>query len=402
MPASDSIADRLGMERIEKIPPELRYGIESLLPSQHFVKLSQLMQRQVGKARLVFGQVSCQAEGEGSGASRTVRQSFAYFEQSGLGLPSALLQPKTVTSPLFSTMLALAGMSTINLGSSPDAARTMTGVSMQPAAAGRLLTSDVLDVLGSKQSLALKTEEDRMLVYRSGHTFPDDELAGFVDDSREIFQAVHRRAVELPELAAEAQAEAIATIQNLSGPIGALLRSRFVPQGEVDAFLIQPPPRKIPKSIVRQRVGWGSAAVYMIGIALIGIGGTVTAMLATTPDIPRWGIALCGLLPLLGAGTIATTYWYRRTQKRLLRSGSCCDALVTAVKGTSVFVNSQRRYKVTMRVDEEGDAREVTINAYEPAVKRAFSLLSSGRLTRVLIDPRNSDRLFWIDALPVV
>ena len=402
MPNSRSMAERLGLEPIEKIRPELRYGIESLLPSQQFVKLSQLMQRHVGEARLVIGHVSYRMERESSGSSRIVQQSFAYFEQPGLGLPSALIQPRTTGTQLLSSMLSLVGLSTVSLTSSAEAARTLTATSMQPATSERLLSRDVLVTLTSKQDLSLKTDEDRMLVYRNGHVFPDDELSGFVDDSREVFQAVHRRALELPELAAEAEAEAIAAIRDLRGPIGEMLRSRFVPQEEIDAFLEQPMPRRIPKAVARQRVGLGSLVFYVIGVAFMGIGGFLTATLATTPNVPKWGIVLCGLLPLLGAGVVLLTFLYRRTQKRLLRHGPCCDALVVSVNATSVFVNTQRRYKVTLCIDDEGGSRDVTINAYEPAVKRAFRLMSTRESTRVLVDPRKPDRLFWVDALPVV
>ena len=402
MADSNTLAERLGLELIESLRSELRYGIESLLPSQHFVKFSQMMQKQVGQARLVIGQVSFRSDQDTSGSTRTIEQSFSFFEQPGLGLPSLTVQPRNVGSRLFSAMGGLTGISSVDLHAHPEASRTLTAMSMQPESSRRLLSAGVLEILASKNKLTLKTDEDRMLLYWSGHVFPDDALAEFVDDSRHLFQCVHRRAIELPNLAEESRTEAIDAIQNLGGPLGNALRSRLVPEQEIDDFLSQPIPRRIPKSIGRQRVGLGSVAFYLIGLALIVIGCAITSVLATTPDVPRWGIALAGSLPLLGLVTMTLTFLYRRSQKRLLRRGTCCEAIISEVSSTRVFVNNQRRYKVTLQIDHPDGSREVTINAYEPAVKKAYQWKSSGRSTRVLADPVKPDRVFWIDSLAVI
>ena len=112
------------------------------------------------------------------------------------------------------------------------------------------------------------------------------------------------------------------------------------------------------------------------------------------------GSALLLVFPLVGGGMIAWLVVGRRRQRWLLEYGQMGEALVTEVVQTSVRINNQYVYKITLqRADATGDT-PVTLRHYQPAqVALARTRLASKQPVFVLYDPAHPRRALLPEAL---
>ena len=404
MSDTNNLSKQLGMQPLAKLSPELRYGIQSHLACESDARFSNLMIRSDENGTLIVGDVFYHLDRVGSSnhSSKSRKHSFVYTERAGLGLPSLTIQPKSVASNVFSMFGGMTGLSTVQLNDHPEASKKLTARSMQPQTSRQLLSSDVLDSLIGEPPYTLKTHKYRMLITRNDEVIPADDLVEFVGDAVRVFHNVAKRAEELPNLEDEAFNEALEKIQSMPGPIGAMYRSQLVPKDVVEEFLAAEIPREVPTEIRRQILGYESILFYIVGIVLIFVGGFVTWALWDMPNVPRIGAIAPSFVIPIGLTMIVLTSTYRSRKKRLLTRGMICEATIESVQQTNVIINNRRRFKVELNVDDEQEPDSVTVNAYQPGVEKAFELKSSGEKTRVLIDPRDPRRAFWIDSMTIV
>ena len=112
------------------------------------------------------------------------------------------------------------------------------------------------------------------------------------------------------------------------------------------------------------------------------------------------GSAFLLVFPLVGGGMIAWLVVGRRGQRWLLEYGQMGEALVTEVVQTSVRINNQYVYKITLqRADATGDT-SMTLRHYQPAqVALARTRLASKQPVFVLYDPAHPRRGLLPEAL---
>ncbi len=166
---------------------------------------------------------------------------------------------------------------------------------------------------------------------------------------------------------------------------------------KLDAFIAQPTPRYIPWFVRRHVLGM-SRFVYLWGAGCFGLGTGLVVGLAKDEGMSPL-LMLISLLPLLGLVVIVFTFRNRRLKKRLLREGLCCDARLTDVDETNVRINEQAQYKATFEFKYRGLTHQATSSVYGPAGKQALAIAEAGSTTRILVDPRDVERVLWIDAL---
>lgn len=390
-------ADELGFDILEDPDPPLRFGIERLLGKRRLVRITDILQRRTNGVRFVVATIS--HRGESDSSVRPVVETILFFSQSGLALPNMTVQPRGGMSGLQSAVLGLVGIPRIEFPDDAAFGDSYWVMAFQPECARALLDARLREYLAAHPGLTVKTENEQVAVYRSGEVVAADGLAVFVDEMNDVIMMVARRGRELEQLGISPSQEGTHTLRNMRG-VGALVARRMlVSQDELKEFLQQQPPRTIPASIRRQHLGFGSIFFYVWGGMFLVIGTIVLTGLAVQQAAPPLAIAGFSLLPLMGLAAIVLAYRYRSRKRRLLRHGECCEARVTDVQATNVSINDQRRYKVTMICDNGGPDQPVTVNAYDPAVQKAFSLAESGDSTRLLVDPHDPRSVLWIDGL---
>ena len=400
-----NLAKRLGLETYEALSADLKYGIEKQLPSDSYVKFTNLMGHRDENSRLVVGEVSFRWESSptsDSNRTKTIKQSFAYYERTGLGLPNITIQPRSVAATMMSTMTSMMGITNVHLTQHPAASQKFIARSMQPQSTGQLLSKDVLEALVTSGDYTLKTNKFRMLLYQRNVVMAGDQYDRFVDDAKVIFKAIVDQAEELPELTTQSEEEARSTIENLTGPIGAIYRSQIVSKNDLEELLGSQVPRTIPPQILKQRLGYESILFYIVSLLFIVFGAWLVHFLWNEPRVAKAAAMVPGLLIPMGLGGIYLTNWYRKSRIGALRNGVYCTAQIESVTSTNTKINNRRRYRLGLKVDHDQVSQTVLINIYEPAVERAFELMSNGQPTRVLVDPNRPERIFWVDSLTIV
>ena len=393
-----SAADELGFDILEDPDPPLRFGIERLLGNRRTVEITEVLERRAGDVRFVVARVS--HRGESDSSVLPVKETILFFSQQGLVLPNLTVQPRGGMSSLQSAVMGLVGVPRLEFAEDPAFEQAYWAMTFQPECARALLDAPLRAYLAAHPGLTVKTENGHIAVYRGNQVVAAEGLAEFVDETNDVVIMLARRGRELEQLGISPAAEGADTLKSMRGVGAFVARRMLISQKELQEFLEQGPPRTIPATIRRQHLGFGSLFFYIWGGGFLLIGTTLVTCLAIEGAAPPGVIAGLSVLPLVGLTAIVLTYRYRSRKRRLLRYGECRDARVTDVKATSVYINNQRRYKVTLLCRDGDLERPVTINAYDPAVQKAFALAESGDATRLLVDPQDPRHVLWVDGMP--
>lgn len=390
----DQVAHDLGFEVVTEPGDELRYGLERILGNVSQFHIDWLIEKRSGDVRFVVADVSYRSA-SGDSQSRLKRETMLYFEQPGLTLPGATIQPRSLTTGLLAVAMNFAGIQQVQFEDDPQFHEACQVMTLQPESTRALLEPALREYLTANPGLTVRTDGPRLVVYRAGQRVDPADLPAFIDETDNVAVSLARRGAQLESLGIDPEAEARAALQRSPA-----LRGRVVPRADLEAFLQQPPPRSIPRTIKRQYLGFAGLFFYVWGGMFLVAGTAVIAGLVAAGEMPPLIALPFSLIPLIGLGAIVVTFLYRRRHKRLLAGGVCRPARVTDVRTTNVTVNNQRRYKVDLQYEFDGRDMTGTINAYDPAVRTAFSLRGTSRETRILVDPLRPDRLLWIDSLP--
>lgn len=388
----------LGFHPVEPIDRKLQIGLEAIYSAEPGLQVENAFEQQAGNVRLVIATVRYRPS-SGQNAS-SVRETIAYFEAPDLRFADFRIQPKGVAGSLLGSMFSLVGFQPVTVPGQQEFNEAYLVISMSPAATRRLLTDEVIDALLSRRDLSVRSSGSRLVVSRMRTVLPADALQEFVHTAQSVMAPMTtavRDAMASGDWAP--RKEAFSNASQVGGLVGRAIASQFVKPEIVEAFLQQSPPRDVPREIMRQQLGYGSIFFYIWGGMFLVIGSIVTVGLATSGELPLWAIPVMALLPLMGLVAIVLTWRYRSTKKRLLQKGNVCLARVDDLEATSLYVNNQRRYKVRMQIDLDGQEVSRTINAYGPEVERARMQIDTGEPTRILVDPLNHNRTLWIDSL---
>lgn len=391
-------ADELGFSILEDPDPPLRFGIERLLGNRRFVKITEILERRAADVRFVVAKVS--HRGESDSSVLPVTETILFFSQQGLVLPNLTVQPRGGMSGLQSAVMGLVGVPRLEFPEDAAFEQAYWAMTFQPECARALLDAPLRAYLAAHPGLSVRSESGHIAVYRANQVVPAEGLAAFVDEVNDVVMMIARRGRELEQLGISPAEEGADTLKSMRGVGGFVARRMLISQSELQEFLQQRPPRTIPTSIRRQHLGFGSIFFYIWGGMFLVIGSAVLAGLAVDQAAPPAAIAAFSFLPLMGLTSIILAYRYRSRKRRLLRDGECREARVTDVKATNVYINNQRRYKVTLLCQDGELERPVTINAYDPAVQKAFTLAESGDATRLLVDPHDPRHVLWLDGMP--
>jgi hypothetical protein len=391
-------ADELGFRIIPDPDAALRFGIEKVVGSGRIVtRMRDVLERAGDGVRFVVATIRHRHSGDSSPGA--VNETILYFSQQGLQCVDMSVQPRGTLVGLQSAVLGLVGVPSIEFQDDEPFNSQYRVMTLQPESARALLDPAVREYLATHPGLTVRTEADRIAVYRAGRSVPADELAEFVDETNDVVMQLVRRAREQEQIGLSPADEGRETLQNMHG-IGAMVARRMlVSQQELEQFLSQPPPRDLPASIRRQHLGFVSQFFYIWGGMFLLVGTIVLIGLGAANAAPWPAIAAGSLAPLMGLTAILLAYRHRRRKRRLLQHGDCRTARVSDVKATNVYVNNRRRYKVTFVCTDGGSGRPYTVNAYDPAVQKAFALAESGASTRLLVDPVDARNALWIDGL---
>lgn len=390
----EQVAQDLGFDFVTEPEDDLEFGFTRVLGNPTRLSIESLIEKRSGEIRFAVADVSYRNQ-SGNTQSRLTHETVLYFEQPGLTLPSATIQPRSLMTGLLATAMSFAGVQQVEFDDDPEFHDAYQVMTLQPESTRALLEATLREYLTEHPGLTVRTDGPRLVVLRSGQRVSPDDLADFIDETDNIAVSLARRGARLESLGIDPETEAKAALQRTPA-----LRGRIVPREDLETFLEQHPPRSIPRTVKRQYLGFVGLFLYVWGGMFFVFGSAVIIGLVASGEMPILVALPFSLMPLIGLGAIVLTFLYRRKQKRLLTSGACVRARVTEVHTTNVTVNNQRRYKVVLQYEFEGRDLTSTINAYEPAVQKAFTLQGSTEQTRILVDPANPERTLWIDSLP--
>ena len=113
----------------------------------------------------------------------------------------------------------------------------------------------------------------------------------------------------------------------------------------------------------------------------------------------HWGGGFVVLFPCIGVAIVFFTLRARRRLAQLLAEGIFSAGRIESVEATSVTVNKQRQYRVTVVFKDAAGERRSSYSAYGRDAELAETKRADGSVVGVLYDPANPSRILLIDEL---
>lgn len=403
-------ADELGLDysgglKSDDAEDEVEEHLREMFSTNGRVSVGNMLRKEMGDASLVVAEVTqIRHSSHGSSSHSTTRVStVAFFESPDLQWPTFTMQPEGKVLGLLAGMI---GLQDIDFDDYPVFSDAYHLSGHHPEAVRALFTDELLQYFSDQHGLEVRASDNRLVMVRPGERCDPAQLESFVQQAMHIFgllmdaAILNEEAIEaaLPKGDFESQAE------QMPGLMGEVLRSRLVTPEELESFLNQPPPRRVPANIARQRLGAGSLIMTLAGgiVALVGSGFAIYSIFyAKGPwnDDRIVPLVFGTVFPLLGYPACLLGSRYRYINRRLLRHGRVADGVVTKVESTGFEVDHQAQYRLTVEFQAEATNQQATVNAYGKQGREAKKLAENQAPIRVLYDPRKPTRVLWADGL---
>jgi hypothetical protein len=370
-------------------------SLRQCFPETRTLSLQNVMERDIVGGRLLVGELRL-------GNSR---ETMAYFASDVLKTPPFILQPQSRSLRLFSSVQ---GMHGVDIKWRASFAREYQLWASNPEHAKLLFNDEVLAYFGRRPGLQVMAADYRLIMFQPGMPFEDTNVESFVRQAMEVF-ALLEEATEtaLDRLAKAPPDDAILAAAQGLPQAGVLVDREIATREDVESFLSQPPPRRVPRNIRRQRLGATSALLALVG-PLLAAAGLATCVAVGIFAGGSWSedrvipIIVGAAFTVVGglSGFFAWRYRYRNL--RLLRRGQIALAKFETIKATENYVGYEQQHLARCRLDANG--REWTADCYlgERIARQARQHAKTGATIRVLYDPKHPDRILWAESLITV
>ena len=360
------------------------------------IELDNVQRKEIGGLPIVIAQASITrvAGFDNDGATSSSRHTVVYHEAPGAEFPRFGLR----AMELLFKVAGVLGLQGLSFADQPEFSKQYFVLATQPLGARAILDRKVRDWLLAHPGMNIEAGSTGVLVYGSGSVLHGSEVEMFAREAAQLvglLEQARRMAAGSPKQPNELD-EARAFAKQLPASAGRSMEKDFhkrrVTQADIDAFLRQNPPRKIPKNIAcYYEFAFGLAGMgffFLVGAAVIGVGGTVQR---------QWGaFVLVTIFFLIAATMIYLGLRRFRREKRLLRYGELAVAKILGLEPAGIEENGQEIYKVRARYEAGGQSRRVECRASGKPAKR---IAAEGRPTRILYDPAHPEHILLVDAL---
>ncbi len=378
--------------------------LEMFSTSGH-VSVGNMLRKTVGSAVLVVADVSqTRRSSHGSPSRSTTRTStVAYFESPDLCWPTFTMQPE---GKILGFLTSAVGLHDIDFDDYPVFSDKyyLSGHHSGPVRA--LFGAKLLDYFSDHHGLEVRASENRLVMLRPGEQCEAGRLDDFIHQALQIFGLLMDAIVANKGAIASAtpSGDLRSQVEQMPGLMGAVLRGRIVTPEELEAFLKEPAPRRVPANIMRQRIGSGSLMLSFVGGLFAAVGSLLAVYSVFLADGP-WNTArvvplvLGTVFPLVGFPMCIFSLRYRYLNGRLLRLGRVADGMVTKVDKTSVALNNQQQYRASFEFEADGSRHRATVNVYGRQGRKAKKFVENQARVRMLYDPGRPSHVLWADSL---
>ena len=265
-----------------------------------------------------------------------------------------------------------------------------------PESVRPLLTPQLRKLLARDPDLTVTADGNFVAVFRRGSTTPclAWPRSSFLHSGLKIIGALRRAEEHTRAIRPAAFDDARRALRVVPWWDRGRGQGDVLSTAEIDNFLTQPPPRRVPRQIRRAQLGYIGYVFYGMGAFVLAIAGFLGAIAVNLPQ-PRdrtFGLVMVSVGALFGLTAVAATWLLRSGWLRLLRRGECRQATVVNVRPTSETINNQRQYLITFRYADAGVEREVSCPATEREAARASRVKATSDVTQILVDPNHKPR----------
>lgn len=325
-------------------------------------------------------------------------QTVAYYEVPGANFPHFRLAPKGLLLKLAGAM----GLPNLHFADQPEFEDKYLVLATEPLGAQALLDRQVREWLLAHPDVHLESGGTGMLVYRRGKVLDAPEMETFAREAAELLRLADQRRQLMenrpskPSETDELRAFAAQMPRSVGRAMDKHLQAQLVTRQQVQEFLRQAPPRKIPSNLARPfHDAWGIVA---IGAAFVfGSAFFIGAMRVTRLD---WGGIV--FLSLFMVGGFLMVFFAGRSaarQRRLLRWGELAEAKIENVEATGVEDESGMIFRLSARFEAAGQAH-IGLGKVKGRVGRhAENLADEGKTATILYEPSHPERILLVDAL---
>lgn len=360
------------------------------------IELDQVERREIGRISVVIAQASItrvvRFDDAGAGSSST--HSCVYHEVTDAQYPRFSIRPMGIMFRMAGAM----GLKGLDFADQPAFAKQYFLIATEPLRAQAILHRKVRDWLLARPGLNVEAGGTGVMVFHAGGVLRPRELDVFARDAAELLdlldRSLHMAIAKLdpPTELDELRAFAKLLPAHMGRSAERELLARRVTQADVDTFVNQARPRKIPKNIAYfYDMSFGIAiwgGFFLVSAAVMGYGGFV---------MRQWGAFLMvTVFSLVGATMLYFGVPRFLREKRLLQWGEPAVGRIVDFESTGNSENGGDVHLVGVRFEAGGWSGRVECRAVGKTAKR---IGTEEKTTRILYDPHHPEHALLIDAL---
>lgn len=386
---------------------DIKAHLREMFAATGRVSIGSMLRKELGDASLVVADVSQTKRSShgSSSSSHTTTTTVAYFESPHLTWPTFTMQPE---GRVLGLLAGIVGLQDIDFDDYPIFSGKYHLSGHHPDAVRALFTSELPQHFSEQHGVQVQAQQNRLLLLRPGEQCEPDQMEAFIQQALQVFGLLMDAVITNEDAIAAAVPQAAdirSQVGQMPGLMGAVLRARLVTPEELDSFLHQPTPRRVPPNVRRQRMGTGSLMLCFVG-SMFAVVGSVFAVASIFFGDGPWNedrivpLVFGIVFPLIGLPLSLLSLRYRYINGRLLRHGIVTDGVVEGVEKTSVTVNEQQQYRITLRFEAGVTDQQSTMNVYGwQKGQQATKLAERNASVRLLYDPRKPTRALWVESM---
>lgn len=371
--------------------------LRSDFPQQH-LGMQNVLRKEVGGLPLVLGELSITTQTgdrEGGTHTSTTTQTAVYYRAPELNFPRYRIQAASWSTKLLRGATGFQGLRFEDAAFAKDYFVLATDAAQTPL----LIDAEVRAWLLAHRGLGVESGGAGIVIYRPGELQDAQWVEGFMSDAAQLV-----RLLTQPERLARAQAAAKDDLRaftaqmpaSMARSIEKQMQAAIVTREQVDAFVRQAPPRKIPANIANSYGDKQNMALF--GFVFFAVGGLMAALFA---GMNQWGgVAFLSLFVLTGGALLffGVRGWWR--QRSLLRHGEIAAATIEAVESTGVTEDPGGEvFNVSLGYAWRGQSMRAQCKVSGAAGHDAKRLAAERKAAAILCDPAHPERVALVAGL---
>ena len=361
-------------------------------------------------AHLVVGELTIQgSESRNSDGSTSVSsnqvQTCVFFRFDNFEFPQFELKPEGIFLRMLNAVMGV----DIDFDDSPEFSKKYFLSGTSEADVRQLFSPQARQFFEQNLGLRVVAEKNQLIVFRPQKICKPNEMESLVQVAMNVATVLQENAEDFEPSQSMSKssevlskAEALQQANAVPGIFGSLLRRQIektaIDQTEMDEFLHQPIPRKIPRQLKHRFRVDPFLMFFSVFFTLGGLMAFVIGFFAAqTAEERLIAFGLASIITIVGASVFLLCRFFNKRKISVLNRGEVIKGRVSRVEETTMVIGNQRVYRAFFHPESDKNSAPIVTKMHGCNIQRAIDRAETGEPMILLRDPENQNNTLLIE-----